>query len=222
MSTVIVFAKTPRPGMVKTRLQPVWSPEAAAELAHAFLADVVGRLRKCNAELLLAVPDDEDGPGLAATLPGRPPTVNQGPGDLGARLAFVTDRAFSEGRGPVAVVGSDHPDLPVSWVERALAAAAEGRVGYVPSDDGGYALLALPHAAAGMFAGVPWSTDGVDTATRNNAAALELILEEIGTWYDVDRPEDVARLRRRPDLAQECPASAAALSRWPEGADHDV
>jgi len=97
-------------------------------------------------------------------------------------------------------------------VAAALAAAATGEVGWIPTEDGGYACLALPRPLPGLFEGVPWSTGGVAEATRNNARRLGVNLCEVGSWYDVDRPADLDRLVKDPATVQRCPATLAVLA----------
>ena len=217
MATIILFAKEPVPGRVKTRLVPPLSPELAAELAAAFLVDLVQVLDELPARLEIAIPPDSAVENLEKLLgPGRT-WVDQGDGDLGQRLARTTAAAFERSPRPVAVVGSDHPNLPPERIAAALAAAAEGAVGWVPTEDGGYACLALPRPLPGLFADVPWSTGAVAEATRNNATRIGVPLRDVGGWYDVDRPADLARLAGDPETVRRCPATLAVLARIREG-----
>ena len=123
---------------------------------------------------------------FARNFPGMP-LLPQGRGDLGARLARVTAALFAAGGGPVAVVGSDSPDLPLPLVTAAFAALATAEVAAIPSRDGGYALLALRRPAPALFAGIPWSTAQVLTATRARASALGLRFVTVGEWDDLGR-----------------------------------
>ena len=217
MATILLFAKEPVPGRVKTRLVPPLTPAQAARLAGAFLVDLVATLEGQPARLEIAVPADAGRANLEKLLGPDRHWVDQGDGDLGARLARTTAAAFARAPGPVAVVGSDHPNLPPDLVADALAAAAEGGVGWVPTEDGGYACVALPRPLPGLFEGVPWSTGGVADATRNNARELGVNLHEAGRWYDVDRPEDLERLAADPETRRRCPATLAVLTEIREG-----
>jgi glycosyltransferase A (GT-A) superfamily protein (DUF2064 family) len=129
---------------------------------------------------------------FARAFPGRP-LFPQGRGDLGVRLARVTAALFAAGGEPVAVIGSDSPDLPLPLVAAAFAALATAEVAVIPSRDGGYALLALRRPAPALFTGIPWSTAQVLTATRARASALGLSFVTVGEWDDLD---DVASLHR--------------------------
>jgi rSAM/selenodomain-associated transferase 1 len=214
VSTVLVFAKPPIPGRVKTRLVPPLSPAEAARLAGAFLLDLTAALAELpGAHLEIALPAPGAPAAGADWLPAGIPVVSQVEGDLGERLSRATAAAFERRDGPVAAVGADHPSLPARLVSAALAEARGGRVGLVPTDDGGYAALALPRPMPGLFRDVPWSTGEVAAATRRNARALGVALVELGSWYDVDEIADLARLER--DLAErpaDCPETRAVLA----------
>ena len=214
MATILILAKPPVAGRVKTRLVPPLSPEEAALLAEAFLRDLAASLGTLpGVHLEIALPPPGPPPGGPDWLPPGVPTVPQGEGDLGERLARVTADAFERRDGPVAVVGSDHPSLPPELVERALSEARQGRVGMIPTEDGGYAALSLPRPLPGLFRDVPWSSSGVAAATRRNARARGVALVDLPVWYDVDDADDLARLAweltGRPGT---CPATVLALS----------
>jgi glycosyltransferase A (GT-A) superfamily protein (DUF2064 family) len=121
------------------------------------------------------------------------PRLPQGGGALGARLARATSALFTAGGGPVAVTGSDSPDLPLALVDAAFAALESADVAAVACRDGGYALLALRRPSPGLFVGIPWSTGGVLAATRQRATENGLQLVTVGDWDDLD---DLAALSR--------------------------
>jgi rSAM/selenodomain-associated transferase 1 len=219
LATIVLFAKEPVPGCVKTRLVPPLTPEQAARLAGAFLVDLVATLERLPARLEIAVPPDSGRRELEKLLGSDRPWVDQGDGDLGERLARATAAAFARAPGPVAVVGSDHPNLPPDRIAGTLDAAAQGDAGWIPTDDGGYACLALPRPLPELFREVPWSTDGVAEATRNNARALGVNLRDAGRWYDVDRPEDLERLAADPETVRRCPATLAVLKEIQGGSE---
>ncbi|HEX5760208.1 MAG TPA: TIGR04282 family arsenosugar biosynthesis glycosyltransferase [Thermoanaerobaculia bacterium] len=189
---LLLFTKPARPGRVKTRLIGDLSPEEAADLHAAFLADLVERLRGGDFDLRLAwalEPGEE--------LPAGPvPGVRQEGDDLGTRLHRALAAAARE--APlVAALGSDHPTLPLALAHRAferLEAGAEVVLG--PAEDGGYYLIALRAEALHprLFAAVPWSTGGVLAATLERCRELGLAVELLPRAADVDTPEDLRRL----------------------------
>lgn len=209
---VIVFTKQPKSGGVKTRLVPPLRPQEAADLQAAFLVDLTRNLEGIDARRVLAIPSDDDAAACARLAPPGWETAEQGEGDLGARLARSTRRAFAEGSAPVAVVGSDHPHLPLAAVEGALRAAARGGVGWITTDDGGYACLALPRPLPELFTDIPWSSPGVAAATRTAARRIRVVLQDFGPWYDLDTADDVDRFLADPANARACPATWTSLA----------
>jgi rSAM/selenodomain-associated transferase 1 len=213
-ATILLFAKEPLAGTVKTRLVPALTPEEAADLAAAFLRDLHATLLGVpGAEVVVALTDESSAEAVERLLGPGVRFARQGEGDLGERLARATGAAFARGRGPVAVVGSDHPDLPGELVAQCLEDARNGRIGWIPTEDGGYAALALPRPLPSLFEGIPWSTTKVEAATRARAAELGIALKNRGRWYDVDRIEDLARLSGVLGSGSGCPATREALAR---------
>lgn len=214
-SALVVFAKVPRPGAVKTRLVPPLTATEAAALAAAFLDDLAGRLPGTAEHLALALPGSPGATDAAAcarwTARGFA-LAAQGDGDLGARLARVVVREFAAGHGPVAVLGSDHPHVPLAAVRDALAAARRGAAGWITTADGGFALMALPRALPNLFRDVPWSTPGVAAAVRARAADAGVALEDFGPTFDLDTAADLDRFLADSANARECPATWRALS----------
>lgn len=189
-----LFAKQPRAGQVKTRLVPPLTPIEARELYRVALAESVTNFAGGPATVVLC------GAGrsrwFARTFPDTP-FLTQGRGDLGARLQRAVAALFAAGGGPVAVAGSDSPDLPPALIAAAFAALATADVAAVATVDGGYALLALRRPAPQLFAAMPWSTDQVLTRTRQRAAALNLRFATVGSWDDLDDLPALERLLAR-------------------------
>lgn len=189
---VCVFAKPPRPGVVKTRLARALGPDAAAMLAAAFFRDtwrLVNRLPW--AEPIAAVTED---PGLAFGVPLHARTWPQGEGDLGERLERVFRRALR--RLPAIALGADTPGLPVSLLEAAHAALLHADAVVGPADDGGFYLVGLKRCPPGLLGGVPWSRDDTCSVTlaRLRDSGLEVAVLE--PWFDVDELGDLLRLEQ--------------------------
>lgn len=184
LGTICIFAKTPRPGRVKTRLAPALGEGGACALARAFLADSRAAMGAVPwARTVLAA----DGPPAEGEWP-------QGDGDLGARMERVLRRALGEAPFAIAV-GTDSPGLPPSLLEQARAALESADAVVGPATDGGFYLLGLRSCPPGLLADLPWSRE--DTGRRTLARLRErgLTTAVIDPWFDVDRPEDLARLR---------------------------
>jgi rSAM/selenodomain-associated transferase 1 len=221
---LLIFAKLPEPGRVKTRLIPKLGPNGAALLYEAFLDDTIARcrtVREVDLEVWAAggesAPDDERGG--AAYFHGRHPGLrlrDQVGADLGGRLRRAFETAFEERADHVVVTGSDHPTLPIGYVWGAFTFLVTTEVVVGPSTDGGYYLIGLrrrawPKAGA-LFADMPWSTPDLLSAARERARSLGLRHVELPEWYDVDDPSDLPRLGRDADADSQTARALARLA----------
>lgn len=195
---VIVMAKAPRAGRVKTRLCPPLSPAQAAELYAGFLRDTVQRVRGVTeARPVVAYAPASAAAFFAARCRGFRLVAQRGH-DLGARLAGAFAAVFADG-APVAVaIGGDTPTLPAAFIRRAVARLVDGGCDLVlgPSLDGGYYLIGLRGPHPELFDGVPWSTPAVFAETVRRARRAGLRVASLPPWPDVDTPADLARLAR--------------------------
>ena len=175
---LIVFAKYPTPGRVKTRMVPPLTPEQAARLHQACLEAVLEQVLLIKGvDVRLAVSPDDKVSALATAVgvsAGR--CQPQGAGDLGDRLCRAMTQAFEEGASAVLFMGADSPTLPVEYVRDALSAlradhpeakCADAVMG--PCLDGGYYLLGLSRPIPALFAGVDWGGEQVAEQTRARA-----------------------------------------------------
>jgi hypothetical protein len=194
---LVVMAKEPRIGSVKTRLAAELGDAAALELYRAFLLDKVDQVRAvrgARAAVAFAPPDaagrmrDLLGPDLEL--------VPQRGADLGERLANVTKDLLAAGAPAVILVDSDTPTLPLELLEEAARAIASSEVDVVlgPASDGGYYLIGLRAARRELFEGVAWSTHRVLSQTLAAAEREGLRVHLLQSWYDVDEPADLDRL----------------------------
>jgi rSAM/selenodomain-associated transferase 2/rSAM/selenodomain-associated transferase 1 len=232
LPTLLVFAKAPLPGRVKTRLAGELGEKGAADLYRRMGRLVVDRVRTGPWRTVICYdPPGEEGAVRdwlrgGAPLEYRPQTG----GDLGARMADAfaagferahrsTHGASSPGGAPVVVIGTDAPDLDRAIVAEAFRSLQRpGGPGLVlgPATDGGYYLLGLRSPAPDLFRDIPWSTDRVLEGTLAKARDLGLRHTLLEPLSDVDRPEDVpAALAALPEAGEESPALLA--SRLPTG-----
>ena len=186
---LIIFAKEPRPGQVKTRLSPPLSPEEAAQLYHSFLQDILEEMALVP-EVRLAVafsPLDAQVffRGLA---PSGTDLFPQEGADLGERMARALAWGFAAGFGPVLLRGGDVPDLPAVVVSEATEVLAAGRDQVVlgPCPDGGYYLVGLSQPQPLLFQGPAWSSRTVLADTLRLARELGLRVHLLPPWPDID------------------------------------
>ena len=209
---LIVLAKQPVPGRVKTRLARVLGDQVAADLQAAFLADTLRHAARVRDARRLVCFAPAEARAWFADLDPQAELEAQVEGDLGARLAAAFARVFDAGATAAIAVGSDCPQQDAGVLERAFAELGHGRVVLRPSDDGGYTLVGLAAPAARLFEGVPWSTPGVLEASERAARALGLEVARLEPGYDVDEAADLARLAAEIAAGRaDCPATAAAL-----------
>jgi rSAM/selenodomain-associated transferase 1 len=152
---IILFARSPEPGKVKTRLARAIGDGRATALYLAMVADTASAARKTGARLLWWI-DGEVG-GLAGII-GKDTVKRQPSGDLGARLAAAFRDAFSSGFGPVTAAGTDCPSLGGSHLAALLEKSGEFDAAFIPSPDGGYCAVGLKSYFPEVFREIPWST----------------------------------------------------------------
>lgn len=197
---IVMLAKAPLPGKVKTRLNPTLTPQHSAHLHAAFLLDLgatLSRLQSPTTCAKLCYAGERDHPifvrleqelGLQREA--------QAEGDLGERLSQCALEQFQQGAAHVLLIGSDSPTLTPEHFQRAFDALEQGAdVVIGPSFDGGYYLIGMSAWDATIFSDIAWSTPRVleQTVRRCHEAGLGVKLLEF--WYDVDEVEDLRMLR---------------------------
>ena len=195
-TALLVFAKAPQPGAVKTRLVPLLGPEAAAALQARLVERALETARGADfgrIELHCAPGIDDTFFRSCAARYGVA-LVAQAAGDLGARMLAAFEGA-GRGHSRVLLMGSDCPALSPRYLRRADGALREGHDAvFGPCEDGGYALVGLKRAEPSLFEGIGWSGNNVMSVTRARLTALGWRWLELEMLWDVDRPEDYLRL----------------------------
>lgn len=188
---LMIFAKAPEPGRVKTRLAPALGEAGAAALHAAFVRDVVARHRRPDRRLTVWRAGDLEDP-LWAELDARLET--QRGADLGARMraAFTAELA---GDARVVILGTDSPTLPPALVDEAFAALERVPAVLGPACDGGYYLLGLRGGPPPIFEDIAWGTESVLVETLRCIRRVGMGCHLLPFWYDVDRPADLELLR---------------------------
>ncbi len=194
---LLIFAKRPLPGKVKTRLVPPLSAEQAADLYGCMLGDVLVKtagLSDLSDRFLFYDDTDEAGEyfaGLARDITCLP----QRGRDLGERMAAAFHMAFSIGFGAAVIIGTDAPDLPVHFIRAAfhLLENGESEAVFGPCEDGGYYLLGMKRLCRPLFREVPWSTKAVLEVSLQRANEAGITVSLLPPWHDVDTAADLER-----------------------------
>jgi rSAM/selenodomain-associated transferase 1 len=190
---IAVLARAPVAGQAKTRLIPALGPDGAAALQERLIERAIGTA--CAAAVgpvtLWTTPAAH---ACFTALTSRHPIalMVQPEGDLGVRMLAACQAAA----GPAIVIGTDCPVLTPEHLRDAAQALREGTdVVVIPAEDGGYVLIGSRIPQPGLFAAMTWSSDTVMAETRRRLAREGLTWREPAQLWDVDRPEDIARLR---------------------------
>lgn len=192
---ILIFAKAPRPGRVKTRLIPALGAQGAARLAARLLHHALEQARTAGVgPVELCMSPEPDSPEWASTpLPPDIATSDQGEGDLGRRMARAALRCI-DGNEAALLIGTDCPGLDAERLRQAAARLQDHDAVLHPAEDGGYPLLGLNAFAPELFADMPWSTPAVARLTLERMAARGWRVWNGETLRDFDEPADLAYL----------------------------
>jgi uncharacterized protein len=216
-TTLLVIAKEPLPGRVKTRLSPAYTPAQAAELARAALADTLDAGLALPARRRILVLEGRPGPWLPAGYE----VVAQAAGGLDVRLAA----AFGRCDGPALLVGMDTPQITPEVLAPAFAGTAwDGcDAWFGPAADGGFWALGLAEPRSpGLLRGVPMSTARTGAEQRRRLTAAGLRVGDLPVLRDVDTARDAAEVARqapRTRFAAAVRRLAPGTAALPPGAD---
>ena len=197
-----VMARAPEPGQVKTRLVPPLSYESAAELYRCLLLDKLLQVSQLpGIDPYLAYTPIEARQSMLELLPKAVTLIPQAGSDLGDRLHRLSAILLERGHPAAILIDSDSPTLPTPYLLDAIARLQSGTTDLVlgPAEDGGYYLIGLKRPCRALFDDIPWSGPEVLTETLHRATTQRLQVATLPSWFDVDTPEDLTRLRH--DLA---------------------
>ena len=223
-NALVVFAKQPVAGRVKTRMCPPLELAQAAALYGHMLADVLEEsVRACDrsgARLFLAVHPPESVPSMREVAGGRAEVFAQRGDDLAGRMHAALERLAGRGFDRLAIRGSDSPALSADRIEEAFQSLDAADLAICRDADGGYALLAVREPHPALF-DHPMSTASVADDTLRNARALGWRCRELAPGFDLDTVEDLARLRSIPRRLTDtlCPRTVRLLDErgwWPD------
>lgn len=197
---IIIMAKVPAAGKVKTRLEPVLSPEKCAELAGAFLQDAINKASKQKIQLIIAFfPFDEREYFNKFSRKNIIFTPQKG-ADLGEKMFNAFEFAFEQKIDSAVMIGTDSPTFPRDFIKKAFDFLKKTDAVLGKSEDGGYYLIGLNVLRKELFENVTWSCEKTFDQTARNIEKCGLKLSNLPEWFDVDVPEDLERLRK--DLAE--------------------
>jgi uncharacterized protein len=212
---LVIMAKAPRPGAVKTRLTPSLSPEAVVDFYGCLLDDTLALARSLgDVEVAIMCPDSDVN--KLARLAGNQASIVAQKGEgLAAGLTSVFAH-FAEGhQRRVIAFNSDSPHLPRSVLVGAFETLATHEVVVGPTHDGGYYLVGAKASYPSLFA-----NDGMGTSTAlerllSRARTLELSVGFADSFYDIDVADDLTRLAAELRLSPaRAPRTAAWLKEW--------
>ena len=227
---LVIMAKAPRPGEVKTRLTPRLSPEAVTAFYCCLLDDTLALARSLSdveVAIMCPAPDVNELTRLAATqLAGNAASIVAQKGEgLAAGLISVfayfaggreiQDHQMEEHQRRAIAFNSDSPHLPRSVLEDAFETLAVHDVVVGPTHDGGYYLVGTKASYPALFASDGMGTSSALERLLSHARALELSVGFAPPFYDIDVADDLSRLAEELRLAPErAPRTAAWLKEW--------
>jgi rSAM/selenodomain-associated transferase 1 len=191
---IVIFAKVPLPGLVKTRLIPALGAQGAATLAERMLRHTVGEALAAELGTVeLCCSPAEDPYWLAWNDIAGLDLSDQGDGDLGARMARTTGRIIESGESAL-LIGTDCPALDRRHLHMVAKRLREADAVMVPAHDGGYVALAVRRYHPRIFEHIPWSTAAVAASTLGRLHGLGWAVTVMASEQDIDDPEDLSRL----------------------------
>ena len=192
-TAVIIFAKAPIPGTVKTRLCPPLTPDEAASLHGTLILDALERAKGLQGTTLYVAGAPDLAHPFFKVLEDRYAArlLQQEGDDLGTRMAGAMQKAFALGHHRVILTGTDLPTLTRSHLTQAVAYLNTHNMVMGPTLDGGYYLIGLGRPVPELFQGIAWSTPAVLEDTRKKATAEGLSVALLPQIRDLDDLQDL-------------------------------
>ena len=201
-NALILFARDPILGKVKTRLSPFLEEDVILKLYTCFLQDSLYNIRQVeNVDRFVGVAPSNESGFFTGTLGSDIRIFVQEGENLGDKMRGAIQDRFVEGYERVVIIGSDSPSLPVAYICRAMGSDKDMVLG--PSTDGGYYLIGMRGKVVEVFKDVTWGTETVLQETCEHLVHNGASLELLPVWYDVDTPEDLKFFKAHLDLIQQ-------------------
>jgi rSAM/selenodomain-associated transferase 1 len=195
MNAIVVFARYPEQGKVKTRLGSEIGHDLAVKLYRIFIRLTLLTAKKLpatQAYLAITPGTKRDAFAREFCLSGWHVFTQRGE-DLGARMKHAFDYVFKSGVEKAVIIGSDSPTLPADHLQSAMQSLQDVDLVLGPAQDGGYYLIALRTAQDALFRGITWSSNTVFRDTLAIAARSALKTTLLPEWYDVDDHDALVR-----------------------------
>ena len=188
---LVIMARYPEAGAVKTRLARDLGPQGTLRLYRAFIDDLAGKFGPLSRPLIwYYLPASSP---FSQLFSWRFPCRPQSGSTLQERMLRIFEELFGEGFDRVVVIGADVPHIPVDAVDEAFSLLDAVDVVLRPSSDGGYHLIGLA-APWDLFSRIPMSTDHVLRDTIERAVSMGLSVHCQAPSFDVDTIDDLRRL----------------------------
>ncbi len=218
-NALIIFCKAPRPGTVKTRMQPELTPEQSRALYMAMVEDLTATFSDADAfDLLIHFWPTDAAPEMKKWLGADKRYTPQHDGNLGTKMHLAFTDLLNGGYEyeKVAIIGSDLPSLNEADIESAYRLLDTHDAVFGPTNDGGYYLVALKNPQPVLFDSVEWSTPAVFAQTLTNARRASLSIGQLTEKRDIDNYPEVQRLWRsvQENGTGNIPRTAAVLHRY--------
>lgn len=213
---VIIMAKAPLAGTVKTRLQPFLSAGQCAALAACLLSDTINKAKSSeNQNLIIAYSPAGEKKYFNKFAHQKTSFIEQKGNNLGEKMFSAFEFAFAQNTDAAVMIGTDSPTFPVDFIEQAfefLETNSDAVLG--KTEDGGFYLIGLRRLDKRIFEAVEWSSTKTFAQVRENIMNLGWHLREVPAWYDVDEPQDLEQLKREFSHNKNAQKRAPHTSKW--------
>lgn len=192
---IIIMAKAPVAGTVKTRLHSILAPEKCASIACAFLQDSIKKAQTVCKNIILAYAPAAQSRFLEEIISPEIILIEQKGANLGERMANAFDTAFRENLA-VVMTGTDSPTFPAEYISKAFEFLEKGaQIVLGKSKDGGFYLIGLQKPMPEIFERIEWSTPMVFEQITKNIKSAGIALKLLPEHYDVDTPDDFTMMK---------------------------
>ncbi|HZV12111.1 MAG TPA: TIGR04282 family arsenosugar biosynthesis glycosyltransferase [Candidatus Kapabacteria bacterium] len=192
-TVLLIFARYPTPGKVKTRLAATLGADRAATFYRACAEYIFQECAKLDESVTryLFYSDDADNERMRQWVGNDFLYMAQGTGDLGERMSNAFEKIFSEGAHKVIIIGTDVPDISAGIIGEAIRALDDCDAVIGPSRDGGYYLLGMKQLHEEIFSNITWGSGSVFAETVKRLQGKRLSLHSMLALADIDTEDDL-------------------------------